>query len=306
MEENTEITFEMYQSFLLWFNPATEAQRILQDGDPDTRQVNCVTEYDYAKVSPGHWRVFLDLRFEVETIAYMGLRCGFEALAPEENVFSTEAFEVMLEATLEIGLETFETQRKAHNLEPVSLQMEDFAEYQKNIATDFAHSYFEYRQADDHRNENLMGEGVRFTAGSHTSLILHGTFMIVDQVLFLNPNFNHSHNQNVFTGIIPLVRYNTLKLKTINIASEEVAFSWLQVVYFLLAMDAALQLMVGDHLDAMTDQLEALGLTEPTRVEYLKQASNMLAEIKEDMRQADMQIVNLEQVYDWNSLIMQV
>lgn len=301
MENDEEVTIELYQSHLFWFNPASEADRILLDPEPGSKKINFAVEYDYEEESPTLWKVYIDFMLDMETVANMGIRCCFEVAAAESLVFAPEAFAVMMETTLDRTFPTFEEECTAQHLDYLRLETKDFADNILEMAKVCSENYYSSRKPNDAENNFEMIEGMRVSA--NTLLVLRGTFVVLEQVLMFNPNFDLVHNRWEFSGVIPLSRYNTLKLKAVEEGREVIAFTWAEVVFLLICIDMALQLLVGDHLDTMSAGLDAAGLDEENRAIYLKSCDRLLADMKEKLQAAGVQIADLEDQHDWNAMI---
>ena len=130
---------------------------------------------------------------------------------------------------------------------------------------------------------------------AETNITLHCCFLIMDEILFNNPAFNRSYNRSVFYNYVPECRYYTLKMKCIQIATQAVALSSLNVQLFLVLLDCSLQMLLGDKADCLIAVLEERGVSQNIRNIFFKSSTELFS-LFHNTPIAPVQT-------DWNSII---
>ena len=85
--------------------------------------------------------------------------------------------------------------------------------------------------------------------------------------------------------------------------NEKVKLNLLESTHFILCMDCALNLLLGDHAPLLTEAIAANGMTKANEEIYIKEASEFMKGVRETLEKSQATITNLAERPDWNSLL---
>ncbi len=267
--------------------------------EPET---NISMNFDYERRPQSEWLFHADAGYEVIPFGKVYTRTTFQITAAEHELFSVEILRPIVEEAIQIAKGSYKEFARENNFpkQGVILHMKQLT---LSLVTSIITNY-KLRTIQDKNNEFLETKyGLRLTPGGNTSLIVTGTFMIMDHILYENPAFNNESNREAIMEYVPLPRYETIKLKCLEIDRQNVSLTWVETIFFFLCLDCALQLLLGEHADTLIPQMEELGMIELRRNEYVAFSSDMVKGLKTTLKEGGMTISNLEQQIDWNSLM---
>jgi len=156
------------------------------------------------------------------------------------------------------------------------------------------------REDDKKRNPNLFDDGLKASVGDNTLLVMKATFMIIDEILFLNPAFDHDHNIKLLEEAnLPLPVYYSLKNKCLEIEYGTIQLNLFSTILFYVALDLALQMLIGDQTELLQQSLELKNVTPFRQQEFIKFGSDMFVGLKKSLNENGARFTNLENRVDW-------
>jgi hypothetical protein len=275
----------------------------LNNANPEAPVANISFTYDYERLPQDEWLFHADASISIIPYGNLLTRTSLQLTATPAELFSPPIMKLIIKTALETVTATF-PQFSATNHFPQMGTIGVTDQLIIGFLQPAINTYTHHRAKNDINNHVLLTTaGLQLTPGGNTSLILKGTFIILDQILYENPAFNGEHNRNAIATYVPLPSYETVKWKCIQIDKQNVQLTWMDTMFLFLCLDCALQLLLGDHADTLTPGIEKFGMSELRRQEYITFSSEMLRVIKNQMKDKAFTILNLEDQIDWNRLM---
>jgi hypothetical protein len=164
--------------------------------------------------------------------------------------------------------------------------------------------YYNHREKDDISNFKLMEPGQSMTIGGNTLLVVKGTFMIMDEILFRNPDFDRKHNVNAIAeNNIPEPIYHTIKSNCLQLEKEIIQLTWVQTIQFYLLLDIALQMLLGEHSDTLQTALGANNFTPFRQQEFIEFGSLFYDNLNKSLKESGSTIGNFKDRKNWSDII---
>lgn len=304
MNQSIETMITIQTSTCLWFTEydLKEEAILTPDASLQTPKASLNLNFDYEKIDDIHWLLYLDIGFDLKPVAKICNRTSFKVNCNEETLFTNQTLIKMIPEALKNCIKEFNNCCKAAGLksdwEPTGIEKSN-----ESFAKTLIHQYSSSRKYDDIRNKSLMTEGLSLTPGRLTNLAVKLTFTIMDELLFLNKNFDTPHNRNQLNKQIPIPYFYTLKVKCLVLEKEKINLTWMQTVFFFLSMECALQMLIGDHYEKLISSLEVKGITNKDCDSFISYGTKLLAEMHAHLKKMGTNISNLEEKHDWNLLI---
>lgn len=304
MEKTLQIEINRYNKVCLWFIPflPEDAEVINSGADKEHPKASLNYNFDYEKFLRNKWKFHIDIGFVVIPFAKTCVRSSFSITCAEEHLFTKEILDKITVVGLETCIEGFNQYCKEHNM-PHDWKLPDLEKSAKDYSETIIRQYFTSRKSDDERNAKLQIDGLNFTPGTLTELVVNGTFMVMDEIMFYNRNFNTKANRKTISQLIAFPRYYTLKLNSVDIAKGKVQLTWEQTVYFVLCLDCTLQLLLGEQFEKLKPAIEKEGFNNENINSFIGFGSNLLNEVQKHLKSSNASISNLNQKHDWNMLI---
>ena len=297
-----KLDFILTQSVVNWFYPIgnEHPDAILANLtlEPGTVRVEINFGFDYER-KDGKWLLHLDFGLKIMPVAAIRTRCGFLVGATEEALYVMPVFKELVTVSWN-EMMTFLKDKITEN----KIGFKGEIKLSDASYDSFAHScidkYFKALKVDEERNKFLYEQGLRLTVGGNTILIVTATFMIIDEILFLNPAFDHQHN----LGLIKEAQFNDLQYYTTRnncLALEygEVNLIWKDTFVFYLCLDLALQMLMGDQGEKLQPALQRQNLTLFRQKEFIKFGDGMFKQLNDAMKESGGRITNLENRINW-------
>lgn len=297
------IEYTHVKSMFLWFVPLQPDVKVLQLSEEDDIKADFSMNYDYERKSPRNWLIHIDVTMTIHRLAKTSTRTICAVKAKEEEVFVPGSLEAAVGLAARKCVQGFNEQCKAHGLNDPEIEQDVFEQYAAQYAEGFCEQYFKFRKQMDAANSTMTQEALHLSPGSSTLLTVLCTFKVLDEVMYCNPAFDNRRNCKLITDIVPEPKYNTLKLKSLELKDHDVYYSLFETTLLFILMDAALQLTVGDHFDHLEEPLKEIGCTAEHFDEYIRYTSGMMRSVKENFAECGARVRNLEVSYDWNALI---
>lgn len=304
----TASDWQVIRKSFLWFEILDELHPLVTDSETDSQEdtYTISNNFDYEKLPGNVYRIYIDLGLKVEHYAAILTRTSFEYRTDTlgwDNFFTGPVLQPLVKTALETCLSSFSAQCKANNIDR-EWEITDAEAKVKNITWQFIGLYIHDRRPYDIGNRKIMEEiGLKLTTGPNTRDGIVMTFMIIDEVLYYNPQFHRLQNRINFGEVIPEPLYFTLKMKCLEIKDKEVQLSVFHSIFFLMCLDCALQLMLGDHEAELISKLRQRGFNEANRQLFISEGSKWFSLLKEEFLKINFNISDAELKKDWNRLI---
>ncbi|MGE0635100.1 MAG: hypothetical protein AB7G44_00990 [Bacteroidia bacterium] len=304
MEASKNINLEVVNSYSL-HHESYEANHPLvvtdKAGGKDSATVYFT--YDYERLTNQEWLFHADVTLNYIPYGKQITRTTFNFVCSPAELFSKAIISLIIKEAIKNAITSFTTYR-AHNNMPVVSPVEVPEQVISNFAADAIEIYNKHFAQQEKDNYALASiPGMKLTPGGYTTLTVKGTFMILNHILYEDPVFDNEYNRNALGNYMTVEIYQTLKWKCLHIENEDVQLSWFHTVLFFLCLDCALQLLLGEHADKLTPRLEKYGMIPSIQKDYIKFSSDMLRNLKQQMKNGGMIVSNLDEQIDWNSLM---
>ena len=126
----------------------------------------------------------------------------------------------------------------------------------------------------------------------------------MDEILYLNPNFNHEHNQDAISANnVPYVIYFTLKHRCLGITEGKIKLSWLHTFMFYQCLDLALKILLSDQGELLQESLLKRNFTDLRQKEYIKFGSDFIKTLKNSLKKDGAEINVINEPVDWAAII---
>ena len=302
------INFKLFQANIMWFEiyDAFHPDVINYDDDSEDDYAIIGSNFDYERLLPDKWRVHINILIKMVPAGAIEVRSSFECKCKGiswDDIFAVAILNPMARIAMDSS-----TNRLKKNLGDLGIEMP----YEINLDDESIHGvcesiidqYLTYRKPQDMANADLINKiGIEFQPGSSTIIPLKGTFVIMDELLFNNNNFNRKYNCDVFEDFVPRQMYYTLKMNCIEIDKHTVKLSFLNVIFFFHCLDCALQMLLSDKGDLLFQNLESLGFNKEVNNLYLKYGGELFKRLKDSFVNSKVRITDMEVYHDWDQLI---
>jgi hypothetical protein len=316
--EDEEIKYKTIYIDCLWMD-------VFSPANPDLEVTHCSPEngvempfrasmnFDYETL-PGHeFRLHIDLKMKFDHVAVANIRLCY-VFYPSEK-YNWELFFgdrdlifYTLDHAFEQSYQLFKNECKERNAgfpEDFVIIDDDLEDILIQMEKDMYRVYWQSRRLMDEANMPDGGKIVLICPQTQMVLVtMNATFMVLDEILFINNRFNRKHNQTEFFKHVPEVWYYTLRQKCMQITKHKVELSDIFHKLFYKCVDCSVQLLLGEHSETLIATLEPDGLTKEFRDMFVKSASELIS----SLRKTNKQFMNdpkffLNEKIDWNSLI---
>ena len=269
-----------------------------------TADITC--NFDYQRLLTGYWDIYIDIGLREMPIGTMLYRTGFEFpsfMQDCDSIFSHETIAPLVNTALQCSIDEFKEVCIEH----------EFATPVKLVATDkiiqaftnkIIEQYWNSRKSDDEANYYMLHNvGLQCDSGNDTIITLMGTFIILDELFYSNPFFNHKHNREVFSSVMSMSKYNTLKYNCAGIENESITLSIFHAIMFYQCLDCALKMLLSSRADELIPFIERKGMNSTIRERYFKLGTAFFNKLHESLEASNARILDLEEMPDWTNLI---
>jgi hypothetical protein len=291
-------SFKLIQSYHLWFE-------IFDKPYEQGFEADITSNYDYEIRPDGTKSVYIDIGLKLNYASIVYRSCfGFDEKELNwKDIFVPDTVNSMLKAAFietQNGYKVFCEVNKIRI--PESFKLPDAL--LERFANTTIEQYTLYRSISDEENAYLINNTIlECTFSFEVYYIFKYTFDILDEVLFYHPNFNKVHNREVFSDIIPLPRYATIKSNCKAIERDDVNLNGVDTIIFFQCLDCALQMIVGDKADSILSYLEPQGFDAETQAAFIKSATDHFNLLNNMLKESNARIMNLENRVDWLNII---
>lgn len=302
------VNFDFIKTRSLWFipKPPTHPDSIIAGytdllGD---MQATLSFNFDYEYSHTDNWKMHLDFSLQILPLAAIKQRSSFSFSGKDSVLFAPQVFEVMVEETINNCVKAFKEQCAVHNIE-FDGDVTSTPEMVKGLS-DNAREQYEAGAKPHRDKENPMyDQGMYFTPGGNTLLVMKGTFMIMDELLFLNPLFNHKHNLEKVQAIggIFEAHYETIKANCLELENGPIQLNWMHTVFFFVCLDIALQMVLSDHVDTLASSFIAKNFIDIRQQEFITFGNQIYEHLTAGLIRDGAHITNLEERHNWAEII---
>lgn len=285
----------------MWFRPLTT--ELLDDHgnlvDAAHPVAGSSLNYDIERRPDNVWLLHLDVGLCIRPIAEIKVRTTFSVVwaGSMEVVLNMELMNEVFAIAVNKCLLGFNERCTAHG---IAYQHEKL---ELNIPE--ALKYVRENYVSEHKpleNTWSMNPFAQFTPGNKTRLLCKIPFMIMDEVFFSDKEFDHRHNASNLFKHIPEPFYYTTKLRCSTIDNGDVSLLGIHSVYYLISLDCALQLLVGEHSDRF-ERLKERGLTGDTIGLFLTLGTEYFDYMRKSFKRSNFRVANFDRRPDWNALV---
>ena len=289
---DTEIDFEMNED-------------VDSNGDVPLMKVSSL--FDYAILPDDKWEFYSDISVKLPHLAAVMIRSQYSVHSEDfewDHLFIVENVKPIITNSINNALLEFRN-ICIENLVNLTPEMKEkdpevTEEMIEMVCNNMVEQYFTIRKPNDIENGEAFTEiELKCPKAGFTDVTLNLTFLIMEQILFNNIGFNRRHNREVFFRIVPEMKFYSLRMKCIQIGEHDVDLTIMDVHLFLICMDCALQMILGDKADSLIPVLEQRGVTNETQMLWFKSATDLVNACRDSVQDS----IERKEKYEWNKLI---
>ena len=297
-DKNKNIDIQVVKSNYLWFN--------VNDADTKSNQDNDISfNFDYEKLAGKIWRFYIDITLKLQNIDNM-VRTAFQFIDEELNwddIFIPDMITPMVNTAVQKCQGAFIQLCKSNKI-PIDENIEIGEEIILSISNAIIEQYSGHRKLSDKQNEYLLNNtGLVIEPGYEVIVTIQCVFMIIDEFLFNQQPTHKIHNHKTFGEIVPIPRYITIKMNSLEIEKQTVELSFYDTIMFYQCLDCALQLLLGDKAPGLIATLEKRGLNQEVQDIFFKNGTILFKQLREMLESSNARFINLETQRDWNNLL---
>lgn len=274
----------------------------------DGFDMSLINNFDYETL-PGNRREFYsDLTMRMPNVASITIRSQFQIVAEDfdwDLFFAEDILYPLIEAALNSTTNSFKSICQNNHLQLPTLMLEEGytvgEEMVKQLCKGIVDQYFNNRRQYNIENKEAIETiALECPMGTTMNISLNVTFMLLDEILFNNKHFKKKQNRAIFFTYVPEMKYNTLRMKCIQIGKHDVKLTQMDVYFFLKCIDCAVQMLVGDKSDYLIAGVDPQNITPKIQHVLFKSASELFAIYNNNPK--DKNSLNEEKL-EWNKLI---
>lgn len=309
------IEIELFEKDTLWFekysseNLDTEIDHEMDEEDtPDNAPMLKVGSlFDYATLPDKHWEFYSDISVKLPHLAAVMIRSQYKLRCENfewDHLFVVENVKPIVSNAIMNALIEFKRicLENSVALTPEMIKKEpEVPDHMIDLVCEnMVHQYLNNNKPFDIANGLALTEvELRCPSSQSVSITLNLTFLVMEQILFNNRGFNRKHNREVFFAVVPEMKFYSLRMKCIQIGKHDVEMTPIDVHFFLICMDCALQMILGDKADLLIPVLEERGATDEVQKVWFKSASDLLAVCRESVEDS----IERKEKFDWSKKI---
>jgi hypothetical protein len=266
-----------------------------------------INNFDYATLPDNRREFYSDMTMRLPKVASVTIRSQFKIVAEDfdwDLFFDVDILNQIIAVALESTTTAFKDICKENAVVlPPEMTKEEYKadeKMTKQLCKDLVSQYFNNRKLYDIANEKqLKNIGLTCPMGNTMNISLNITFLVMDEILFNNKNFNRRHNRDAFFKYVPEMKYNSLRMKCIQIGQHDVQLTEMDVHFFLKCIDCAVHMLVGDKCDFLIPVLEQRNVTREVQGIFFKSAGKLFAIYNDMPAEKDYK----EEKIEWDKLI---
>ena len=260
-------------------------------------------DYDIDKVGDMEWYFHIDITLILDNVVEYDMRSSTFVKGKDENIFKKEFLHYHIKQAFDVMKLGFEDRQQQDNKH---FNIDEIFDLDKELIpfTDHILAERNYKAIGDDK-EGLFNKSytLRFYQDTNNASIIIDS--LITQILFSNPHFDRLGNRDRLKHYIHTGAFFTLKtsLFQLNEDQQPLEMKWKYYIVFLLCVDCACHLLLGEHAEYLVEDLERAGDYKERIKLFLKWAEMYLSRIKQNMKETN---VNIEVLYmdsDWNELV---
>ena len=298
---------QIARSYFLYFEAfhPNHPELILNDYDPENPGIYVSGSFDNIISTDGIRHIYIDIDLKMLPFGAILVRSEFEFKPNGElwdDLFTAKFIYPMVDLAFRKSALAFSEQYELdQKKKPDEIQIYD--EIIPVISNSIIDEYNDRRKPHDLENASIKKAfGLECIQSTGSFITIQGTFLIIDELIYNNPLFNRAHNREALGRFVHESKYNTLKMNCLKITEHAVTLSFYDAISFYICVDCALQMLVGDKSDLLTDALDANGMVSEVRSAFFKHGTVLFNTLNESLASTNSSITNLEVKHDWNNL----
>ena len=301
-----KIEVSIFENRILWFESMLSEDGELEKETSSSINVTFGSNFDYGLLPENNFFIYIDIGLTIPKHAAIMTRSGFTfALkGPTWNdIFIYDLFNPMVSIAIINCYKGLKRECSLNNIElPKGLETSE--QVGQILTQNIIDQYHNYRKKEDLLNKVLIeSEGLEIVPDDDITTLIKGTFMVLDEILYYNKNFNRIYNREQFSSHVPTARYFTLKARCLTIEQNPVTLTMFDTVLLLLCLDCALQMLLGDRADELIATLEKQGLDKERRSIFFREGTNLFKDFRAMLKASRATIDVLEKEHDWNKMM---
>jgi len=317
MEKTLNISFELFKVDILWFekfspdNPDLEnfvGKFADEPEDPGMPMFVLTCDYDF-DIDRDQIRIFyLDTYAKLPHYASLKIRTHYRLEEIEDfewdDLFVPVRLRVLVVNAIQNGLYHFVKHCKANGVTLPAGILEHEPEippHEIDHLTDhLIDDYFDHRKPFIESNAGAIAmHAITIPPNQNWIITLHLTLLVMEEVLFYNLHFNRRKNREKFFEVVPEPFFYSLRNKCIQLNEQEITFNQVEVHYWMIAQDCALQMAMGDKADVLTPVILSRGFTDEIQKIWYTGA----AKIVESCRGTVQDSIECKEKFDWYKIL---
>jgi hypothetical protein len=311
-----EIEVVLFEKNILWFekysdeNLDTEMDFEMEgeNGSGDASSMLKIGSlYDYATLPDNRREFYSDISVKLPHMASVMIRMQFNVIAEVfhwDYLFTVENIKPILTMSIDSALKEFryicikQDVDLAPKMKTTDPQVPE--ELIDQLCENTVEEYFTHRKPYDTANALAMSEiEISCPPTDPVNITLNLTFLVMEQILFNHHGFNRRHNREVFFEIVPEMKFNSLRMKCIQIMKHKVDLTVVDLHYFLICMDCAIQTALGDKGHLLTQVMEERGANSDVQNLWYKNASELIKACRGSVETS----IKRAEKFDWSKMI---
>ena len=302
-----KIKVNFYDCFAVYFLKTQQVETMLALEATPEGMVDMAfrSAFDYRRYQDKHWKIYIDVAFSAIGYFDTYIRSSFVIKCDLKNLFIVDTIKPLVKAAFEqSALLIMENSKK--NKFPFEDAMIPFNTDSliSNTTNEMITTFNTMRlEEETFVGEKNVKSGLTVPADEIAQFILPATVVVMDKILFDNEYFDWKYNQEVFTKVMEIHSYMTMRGECLEIEDGPVLLNWHSATYLVICFDCVLQLLLGDHSEKLVAGLAKQGLSEGAVQQYIEHCSKVLTNLKQGFIRDKINITNLETIYDWNKML---
>jgi hypothetical protein len=149
----------------------------------------------------------------------------------------------------------------------------------------------------------MQHEGFWARNSEESWLFLIVPFIVMDELLYFNPDFERELNMKFFFQLVPEQIYNTVKMKCLSVQKQKVKLTLFHTYYFVLCLNCALQLMNSNFESRFLPALEKRKVDRQASRLFIKEGAVMLSTLKRFLVRSNVELKMENLTFDFKSFM---
>ena len=317
MDKTLDITFDLFKVDILWFekfspeNPDVEdfiGMFVDEPEDTDNPMFVVSCAYDFDVCDDTIRKFYVDAYTKLPHYATLKIRAHYymEEIADFEwdDLFTPGRLRVLVENAIQNGLYHFIKQCAARGVKLPSEIVEHEPEIPANeidkLTANLIDDYFDHRKPFLEANaESIAMHAITLPLSQNWKVTLNLTLMIMEEVLFHNLHFDRRNNRAKFFDIVPESFFFSLRDKCIGLNKLEVTLNQLEIHYFLIAQDCALQMAMGEKEEFLNEVMVSRGFVADVQKIWFTGAAKLVELCRGTVKDS----IESKEKFDWYKML---